>query len=83
MSALDILAVSGYVNYFGRPQQVDNIEIAPILLQKGQTKLAIYGLGHVREERLHREFRANQVKMQQPTETPDEWFNIMVLHQNR
>ncbi|CAG8475965.1 4186_t:CDS:10 [Ambispora gerdemannii] len=83
LAALDILAVSGYINYFGRPQQVDNIEVTPLLLQKGITKLAVYGLGHIREERLHRALRDKQVKMMRPIETPDEWFNLMVLHQNR
>ncbi|KAG9298922.1 hypothetical protein G9A89_015944 [Geosiphon pyriformis] len=83
LAALDILAVSGYVNYFGRPQQVDNIEINPILLEKGTTKLAIYGIGHVREERLHRSLRNEQVRMMRPHNNPDEWFNLMVLHQNR
>ncbi|CAG8542810.1 4536_t:CDS:10 [Ambispora leptoticha] len=83
LATLDILAVSGYINYFGRSQQVDNIEVTPLLLQKGTTKLAVYGLGHIREERLHRALRDKQVKMMRPIETPDEWFNLMVLHQNR
>ena len=31
---------------------IKDIEIAPILLRKGTTKLAMYGLGNIRDERL-------------------------------
>ena len=32
------------------------MRIAPVLLQKGDTKIALYGLGNVRDERLARAF---------------------------
>lgn len=45
LCALDLLSASGLVNHFGHSHSVERIEISPILLQKGGTKLALYGLG--------------------------------------
>ncbi|KAJ2173919.1 meiotic recombination [Coemansia sp. RSA 560] len=83
LSAIDVLAVNGLVNYFGRTHEVDNIRVSPVLLRKGQTHLALFGLGNVRDERLHRTMARKHVTMCQPAEHADEWFNLMVLHQNR
>ena len=83
MSAIDLLNVCGLLNHFGKAPNVDKIEISPLLLQKGQTKLALFGLGSVRDERLHRAFCDKKVKMLRPKHDPDSWFNLFVLHQNR
>ncbi|KAJ1553914.1 Double-strand break repair protein mre11a [Cladochytrium tenue] len=83
LCALDLLSVVGLVNYFGRQTRVDDVQIAPMLLKKGHTKLAIYGLGNIRDERLHNTFLAKKVKMFRPKADRDEWFNLFVLHQNR
>jgi double-strand break repair protein MRE11 len=83
LCALDLLSVSGLVNYFGKSPSVDNVEIQPILLTKGDTKLALYGLGNIRDERLHRSWRSKNVRFIRPAEQIDEWFNLLVLHQNR
>ena len=40
-------------------------------------------MSHVKDERLHRLFRENSVKLLRPEEDTDSWFNILVLHQNR
>ena len=45
LAALDLLSISGLVNYFGKQNEVDDITVSPILLQKGTSKLAIYGIG--------------------------------------
>ncbi|KAL5116754.1 meiotic recombination [Pleosporales sp. CAS-2024a] len=81
-SPLDLLQASGLVNYFGRTPEVDKIAVRPILLQKGQTKLALYGLSNVRDERLFHTWRDGNVKFFQPGVHKDEWFNIMSVHQN-
>ncbi|EPX74966.1 Rad32 nuclease [Schizosaccharomyces octosporus yFS286] len=81
-SALDILHVTGLVNYFGRVPENDNISISPILLQKGSTKLALYGLSNVRDQRLYHSFCENKVKFLRPDLYRDEWFNLLVVHQN-
>jgi double-strand break repair protein MRE11 len=81
-SALDLLQVSGLVNYYGRSMESDKIKVKPVLLQKGRTKLALYGLSNVRDERLFRTFRDGDAKFFQPATQKDEWFNLMTVHQN-
>eukprot|EP00300_Choanocystis_sp_HF-7_P014407 c18682_g1_i1.p1 GENE.c18682_g1_i1~~c18682_g1_i1.p1 ORF type:complete len:749 (+),score=185.56 c18682_g1_i1:172-2247(+) len=83
LASIDILSSANLVNYFGKVDQVDNIKIAPVCIQKGNTKLALYGLGHVRDQRLHRTFESNNVTLLRPAEHTDAWFNIAVVHQNR
>ncbi|PGH14530.1 DNA repair protein (mre11) [Helicocarpus griseus UAMH5409] len=82
LAALDILQVSGLVNYYGRTPESDNIQIKPVLLQKGRTKLALYGMSNVRDERLFRTFRDGKVKFFQPSLQKSDWFNLMSVHQN-
>ncbi|KAJ5506973.1 Mre11 DNA-binding [Penicillium expansum] len=67
LAALDLLQVSGLLNYYGRTPESDNIQIKPVLLQKGRTKLALYGMSNVRDERLFRTFRDGKVKFFQPS----------------
>jgi double-strand break repair protein MRE11 len=80
--SLDLLQVSGLLNYFGRISQNDKIEVKPVLLQKGQTKLALYGMSNVRDERLFRTFREGHVKFYKPGVQQKDWFNLMAVHQN-
>jgi double-strand break repair protein MRE11 len=82
LSPLDLLNVSGLVNHFGRVIQNDQIEVTPLLLQKGMTKLALYGMASVRDERLFKSFQEKKVKFQRPNVLMDEWFNLMCVHQN-
>ncbi|XP_029571734.1 double-strand break repair protein MRE11 isoform X1 [Salmo trutta] len=83
LCALDLLSSAGLVNHFGRSQSVERIEISPVLLQKGSTKLALYGIGSIPDERLYRMFVNNQVTMLRPKEDQDQWFNVFTIHQNR
>lgn len=83
LCALDLLSVCGFVNYFGRAASIDDITVSPILIQKGRAKLALYGLGSIRDERLHRTFLNQKIKMLRPKEDSNSWFNVFVLHQNR
>ncbi|GLA42738.1 meiotic recombination [Aspergillus niger] len=82
LAALDLLQVSGLINYYGRTPESDNIQIKPVLLQKGRTKLALYGMSNVRDERLFRTFRDGKVKFYQPSIQKEDWFNLMSVHQN-
>lgn len=92
LSAVDVLSTCNLVNYFGKAalggSGVGKIRIKPVLLQKGNTKVGIYGLGNVRDERLGRMFQTpGCVEWARPAGSPDcpqnEWFNVFVLHQNR
>ncbi|KAI9810651.1 MAG: meiotic recombination, partial [Pycnora praestabilis] len=82
LAALDLLQISGLINYYGRTPESDNIMIKPVLLQKGHTKLALYGMSNVRDERLFRTFRDGKVRFFQPSTQKNDWFNLMSVHQN-
>mmetsp|Transcript_8720 Transcript_8720/g.13022 ORF Transcript_8720/g.13022 Transcript_8720/m.13022 type:complete len:810 (-) Transcript_8720:149-2578(-) len=85
LSALDLLSAANLVNYIGKHDQVDDIEITPVLIKKGQSMVALYALGAVRDERLNRMWTQKKVKFLRPA--PDQqqgkYLNIFVLHQNR
>ncbi|KAI5299005.1 hypothetical protein KEM56_003603, partial [Ascosphaera pollenicola] len=81
-AALDILQVAGLLNYYGRTPESDNIQVKPVLLRKGRTHLALYGMSNVRDQRLFHTFRDGKVKFFRPSENQDGWFNLMSVHQN-
>jgi double-strand break repair protein MRE11 len=104
LSAVDLLSMSGLLNYFGKVElpTVDEaaykgaseapinggltdvgLRIRPVLLRKGETKVALYGMGNIKDERMHFELRTNRVRMYRPNEDPEDWFNILTIHQNR
>ncbi|PCH37554.1 DNA repair exonuclease [Wolfiporia cocos MD-104 SS10] len=90
LCALDMLSVSGMINYMGKidlpmgegDAQNSGIAIRPVLLRKGNTRLGLYGVGNVKDQRMHFELRSNRVRMFMPRDK-DEWFNVLLLHQNR
>lgn len=63
MSALNLLASTGLVNYFGRQSDLESIELNPLLLKKGESRLAIYGLSYVKDEKLSRLFLEKKVSI--------------------
>ncbi|KAK1260415.1 Double-strand break repair protein MRE11 [Acorus gramineus] len=86
LSAIDILSACNLVNYFGKMvlggSGVGQITVNPILIRKGTTSVALYGLGNIRDERLNRMFQWMRPETQESCQVSD-WFNILVLHQNR
>jgi double-strand break repair protein MRE11 len=82
LAALDILQMSGLLNYYGRTPESDKITVRPVLLQKGKTKLALYGLSNVRDERLYRTFKREAVEFLRPETQTEDWFNLICVHQN-
>jgi double-strand break repair protein MRE11 len=62
LSAVDLLAISNLVNYFGRQDEVDNVRVSPVLLRKGDTRVALYGMGSMRDERLNRMWQGKKVR---------------------
>ncbi|XP_045459445.1 double-strand break repair protein MRE11 [Melitaea cinxia] len=82
VSSLDILSISGLVNYFGKWTDYTQVRVSPVLLQKGETKLSLYGLSHLKDQRLARLFAEKKVTFEL-VEDGNDWFNILVLHQNR
>ncbi|XP_054002980.1 double-strand break repair protein MRE11 isoform X1 [Hylaeus anthracinus] len=82
VGSMDLLSVSGLVNYFGKCTDLTRVTIPPLIMKKGESHLALYGLSYINDERLSRLVRDYKVDMLRPTEVP-ECFNILVLHQNR
>ncbi|XP_043696383.1 double-strand break repair protein MRE11-like isoform X2 [Telopea speciosissima] len=92
LSAIDILSACNLVNYFGKMilggSGVGHIALHPILVRKGSTSVALYGLGNIRDERLNRMFQTPHAVQWMRPESKEgcpvsDWFNILVLHQNR
>ena len=87
VSPLNLLSSTGLLNYFGHTADLENIELEPILIKKGRTRIALYGLGHIRDERLHRCFSLGKISLKLPVDknstVATKWFRILVLHQNR
>ncbi|XP_023160670.2 double-strand break repair protein MRE11 [Drosophila hydei] len=83
LSSLDLLSTTGLINYFGRWTDLTKVEISPILIRKGETKLSLYGLSHIHDARLVRIFKDFQVTINCPNESEEDWFHLMVVHQNR
>ncbi|KAG9452767.1 hypothetical protein H6P81_005671 [Aristolochia fimbriata] len=92
LSAIDILSACNLVNYFGKMvlggSGVGEIAVYPILIRKGSTSVALYGLGNIRDERLNRMFQTPHAVQWMRPEAQEgcdvsDWFNILVLHQNR
>ncbi|KAJ6625057.1 DNA repair exonuclease [Mycena sp. CBHHK59/15] len=90
LCALDMLSVTGLINYMGKidlplsdaDAPNTGIAVRPVLLRKGNTYLGLYGIGNVKDQRMHFELRSNRVRMFMPRDKQS-WFNIMLLHQNR
>ncbi|QDZ22007.1 DNA double-strand break repair protein Mre11 [Chloropicon primus] len=89
VSPLDILSSSNLIHYYGKSgiegEGMGRVTIKPVLLGKGSTKVALYGLGWIKDERLAKLFSTpDGVKWQTPEENGKEkWFNIFTVHQNR
>ena len=80
LSNIDLMNSNNYVNYFGKVTNIEDIEVQPILYVKGQTKLALYGIGHMKDERLNIAFESRKIKFKRPLKDRDSWFNVLILH---
>ncbi|KZP04593.1 hypothetical protein FIBSPDRAFT_915052 [Athelia psychrophila] len=83
LGALDMLSVSGLMNYIGKfglpltdaDAQTTGIAIRPVLLRKGTTHLGLYGVGSVKDARMHFELRSNRTRTYMP-KNKVVWFNV-------
>jgi double-strand break repair protein MRE11 len=55
-SSLDQVSANSYVNYFGKVKNIEEFTVKPVLFRKGGTKVALYGIGHMHDERLNLAF---------------------------
>lgn len=60
---MDLLSVSGLINYFGKWTDLTKIIIPPIIIKKGETHVALYGLSYINDQRLSRLLRDFKVKL--------------------
>lgn len=81
LSPLDVMSATGLVNYFGQVPEQDRLQVTPLVMQKGSTKLALYGINNVRDERLQRIMRSGNVTFKTPPNSSD-FFNLLCIHQN-
>ena len=70
LAALDLLSAASLVNYFGRNNMSEDIQVSPVLLRKGRTNIALYGLGNMRDERLNRIWQKQKLKVRVVGDAP-------------
>lgn len=80
ISPMDIISSSGLINYFGKYLNMDEIIVEPILLEK-DVKVALYGIGYIKDRIIYKMFKQGKIKFNRPDD--GEWYNILVIHQNR
>ncbi len=39
LAAIDVLSMANLINYFGKCERVDDVDVAPVLIKKGSTKV--------------------------------------------
>ena len=73
ISVCDLLHASNYVNYFGKHlnlsrQGEKQIVVQPLVFQKNglSTRLAIYGLGYIKDVKLHKMMQDKAVLFEKP-----------------
>ena len=81
ISSIDIFA-NKELNYFGKISNYENFDLFPILFQKGKIKIALYGIGYIKDERLYLALQNKKVNYHRPDDYKN-WFNILIVHQNR
>jgi double-strand break repair protein MRE11 len=82
MGALSLLEAANMVNYFGRRHGADDVRLEPLLFRKGSVRMALYGLGNMRDERLNSLFRDGKVIFMDPG-GDEAWVKVLLIHQNR
>lgn len=54
------------LKYFGKVTNIESIEVEPLLFEKCNTKIAIFGIGHMKDERLNLAFEEKRIKFKRP-----------------
>ena len=53
LSVLDLLHAAKYVNLFGKHHISKKIQVKPIVFTKGETAIALYGIGYIKDRHFH------------------------------
>jgi double-strand break repair protein MRE11 len=85
ISVCDLLQASNYVNYFGKHLNLHSILIRPLIITKpgAKTKIALYGLGYIKDPILNDLFEEGKASFEKPMGDLSEYVTIFILHQNR
>lgn len=85
VSILKILSNLKLINYLGNFNITDkeDLEVEPVILKKGSTRLNLYGLSNIKEERLNKLVRNNQLTFLTNDEVTPNGLNVLLIHQNR
>lgn len=68
VSPVDLLSAADLVDNIGNYRDVNDIVVRPTVIRKGETIIALYGFGNIREERAHRMFTLGKIRFLTPTE---------------
>ncbi|OMJ77611.1 hypothetical protein SteCoe_22784 [Stentor coeruleus] len=82
VSALNIMQSANYLNYISGIYESDVLKLNPIVLKKQDTKIAIYGIGNMKEDKLNQMLIGGKIIFEKPENCRDYVF-ILVVHQNR
>lgn len=84
LSPIDLLDVANLVTYFGSASDLNRIDLHPFLLNKMGIRIALYGLGWVKDESLYKAFEDKRVTFHPPPNNEEyNWYNVLLFHQNR
>nr|XP_033333877.1 double-strand break repair protein MRE11-like isoform X1 [Megalopta genalis]XP_033333878.1 double-strand break repair protein MRE11-like isoform X1 [Megalopta genalis] len=81
VGSMDLLSASGLINYFGKYTDLTHVGITPLAFKKGNTCVAVYGLGHINDKKLLRMLKDFKVDLLSSDML--DCFNLFILHQNR
>ncbi|OHT17588.1 Ser/Thr protein phosphatase [Tritrichomonas foetus] len=85
-SACDLLSSCRLVNYFKKIIDPATIELKPVILQRANIEIALYGLGYIMETKFITALESKSITFAHPPEDTDptkKRFSILLLHQNR
>lgn len=80
VSPMDILHSTGTVNYFGKALNMNKIEVEPLIINQNNVRIAVYGLGYIKDRRLYRMLMDDKVVFKKDVLAN---IHILMVHQNR
>lgn len=82
ISAISLMQSAHFLNYIKTVIKEESVIVKPVILQKLDTCVYIYGLGNIKEERLNRLLKEDKVVFEKPENEKNAVF-VLVVHQNR
>ncbi|EAR84214.2 ser/thr phosphatase family protein (macronuclear) [Tetrahymena thermophila SB210] len=84
LSVIDLLHATKYLNHFGKFSNIEQIKVTPIIFQKGNTTVALYGIGYLKDKYFHKMLEEGKIEFVKPEQMGyKDTVNILVIHQNR